>query len=82
MPNRYICSVFEEMRAALKTLNFSYLPGLIEEAQVMANRMEASLYDKHDLRRLDAKIKAAKDELAELEKKLPAAKKASEEIGG
>ena len=49
MPNRTICEVLDEMKAACKTLNFSYLPGLIEEIQSMANRMEAALGDQHDL---------------------------------
>ena len=58
--NRVMCEVFEEMRAAYKVRNFSYLPGLIEEAQVMGNRMEASLDDKRQ------KISDLKDEIAEL----------------
>ena len=47
--NRYICTVLEEMRACFKTLNFAPIPGLIEEAQVMADRMESSIEDKNDL---------------------------------
>lgn len=50
MVNRTLCGVLEEMRKAYETRNFSYLPGLIEEAQRMGNRMEAALSDKHDLR--------------------------------
>lgn len=49
MPNRTLCSVLHEMRECCKTSNYSYLPGLIEEAQSMGNRMEAALYDKGDL---------------------------------
>lgn len=47
-PNRYICTVLEEMRTCAKTMNFSYLPGLIEEAQTLANRMESKLEDVSD----------------------------------
>ena len=43
-PNRMICEVFREMRTCLKTNNFSYLKGLIEEAQSYANRMESALH--------------------------------------
>lgn len=40
---RYMCDILEEMRSTTKTLNFGGLLGMIEEAQVTANRMEASL---------------------------------------
>lgn len=46
MPHRYLCEVLDEMRLANKTRNFSYIEGLIEEVQLMGNRMEAGLYDK------------------------------------
>jgi len=48
-PNRTLCDVLEEMRNAVKTMNFSYLPGLIEEAQSLGNRMEAALGDARDI---------------------------------
>jgi hypothetical protein len=66
MPNRYLCDVFEEMRKCNETRNFSYMPGLIEEAQVLANRMEASLHDKAALRHLRTNIRELKDERLEL----------------
>ena len=50
-PNRTICDVLEAMRDCYKTRNFAYLHSLIEEAQNMANRMEASLSDKGDCER-------------------------------
>lgn len=37
---RYLCDILKDMRKAYKTRNFSYLPGLIEEMQYRANRME------------------------------------------
>jgi hypothetical protein len=43
--NRTLCSVLEEMRSCYKTRNFAPLKGLIEEAQIYGNRMEAKLFD-------------------------------------
>lgn len=74
-PNRTLCQVLDEMRDCLKTNNFSYLLGLIEEVQSLGNRMEASLTDKNDLyydRRELSKLRA------EI-KKLKKIKEASEE---
>ena len=55
--NRYLCDVLNEMRECTKTLNFSYLLGLIEEVQTLASRMEAKLYDIKDFERLHEEIK-------------------------
>ena len=38
-PNRTLCDVLKEMRACVKTRNFSHIHGLIEEAQFMSIRM-------------------------------------------
>ena len=68
MSNRYICTVLEEMRSCVKTRNFSYLSGLIEEAQSLANRMESHLYEIKDFDRLHndiRKLKAQKKKLEE-----------------
>ncbi|KKK47500.1 hypothetical protein LCGC14_3154540, partial [marine sediment metagenome] len=51
-PNRSICEVLDGMRDCYKTRNFAYLLGLIEEAQYMANRMESTLSDKKDIKRM------------------------------
>ena len=40
---RTLCAVFSDMRDAHKKRNYSYLGGLIEEAQYRANRMENRL---------------------------------------
>lgn len=76
MPNRTICSVLEEMRKSFKTYNFAGIPGLIEEAQTMANRMEAGLWDQNDyehLRKITKKLekrrKKLEDEVDKLEQK-------------
>ena len=73
MPNRLLCAVLDEMRECVKTLNFSYLPGLIEESQSLGNRMEAHLYDIKDFNRLHKDIKA-------LEKKKKKLKEEVEEV--
>jgi len=67
--SRTLCSVLEEMRECYKTRNFSYLNGLIEEAQSMGNRMEAGLEDKKDLEKLREDISKLKMEINKLEQK-------------
>ena len=67
VPNRTLCDVLEEMRKCFKTRNFSYLPGLIEEAQTMGNRMERALWDQHDVERLRNERKKLEKEIKELE---------------
>lgn len=66
MPSRYICDVLEEMRKCYKTRNFAYLEGLIEEAQTMANRMEAALGEKKDHESWHKKAKEEKEEYKRL----------------
>lgn len=58
-PNRYVCSALEEMRALTATLSeysierhIPIMYSLIEEVQVMVNRMEAGIQDKDDLEQL------------------------------
>ena len=43
--SRYVCSVLDEMRTAIKVGRIDMLAGLIEEAQTLVNRMEAKLED-------------------------------------
>ena len=66
MPNRTICDVLREMRTCHKTRNYSYLLGLIEEAQTMANRMEEALYDQSDLKYDRKEYKELKKEIEKL----------------
>ena len=73
--NRYMCYVLTEMRTCTETSNYAYLPSLIEEVQVMANRMEASLYDKNDYTSIKKMIAEKKVELKKLEKKIEKKKK-------
>ncbi|MCK4795043.1 MAG: hypothetical protein KAV87_65545, partial [Desulfobacteraceae bacterium] len=66
--SRTLCEVLSAMRDADKTKNYSYLPGLIEEAQNMANRMEAKLSQTNDIERIDQKWHDAKEKNKELRK--------------
>jgi len=69
MPNRMICDVLREMRECTKTQNYSYLNGLIEEAQTMASRMEAALWDQKEYKRMVTRKKKLKKKIKELQKK-------------
>ena len=70
MPNRLLCDVLSEMRECIKTLNFSYLLGLIEEVQTLASRMESKLYDIKDFDRLHEEIRDLKKKKKKLEKEV------------
>lgn len=73
-PNRTLCDVLSDMRKCVETLHFGPLPSLIEEAQIMGNRMEAGLYDKGDLEEMHKHKKELKKEIKELEETLNASK--------
>ena len=68
--NRFLCDVLSEMRKCVKTSNFSYLLGLIEEVQTLASRMEAKLYDIKDFERLHEEIKDLQKKKKKLEEKV------------
>ena len=70
MTSRYLCDVLQDMRECIKTLNFSYLRGLIEEAQTLGGRMEARLYEMKDFDRLHEEIRALKKKKKKLEKEV------------
>jgi hypothetical protein len=70
MANRYLCSVLDEMRECTKTLNFSYLLGLIEEAQTLGSRMETKLFEIKDFERLHEDIAKLKKQKKKLEEKI------------
>ena len=70
MANRYLCTVLDEMRECVKTLNFSYLSSLIEEAQSLGNRMESHLFEIKDFERLHKEIKDLKKKKKNLRKKV------------
>jgi len=73
--NRTLCDVLEDMRKCDLTKNYSPMLGLIEEAQIMGNKMEAGLNDKRDVKRYRNELK----KLQKQYKKLSAKKEALEE---
>ena len=72
MPNRTVCDVLQAMRECSKTKNYSYLDSLIEEAQNLANRMEAALWDQKDFERAKKRYKKLKEKIKKLEDKVEA----------
>lgn len=65
-PNRTLCAVLDDMRSCLKSLNFGAMLGLIEELQLLGNRMEAGLEDQRDVRDMleyKSKLKSEIDKL-------------------
>lgn len=66
---RYLCDVLDEMRKCYKTRNFSHLCGLIEEAQTLANRMEATRRERKDYHRWHDMAKKEKKAFNELREK-------------
>jgi hypothetical protein len=77
-PNRTLCNVLEEMRSCYETRNFSYIKGLIEEAQYMGNSMEAALWDQKDFKRASIEYKKIKVKIKKAEKKLKKLEKNNE----
>jgi hypothetical protein len=80
--SRSLCDVLQDMRTCKKTLNFSMLSSLIEEAQVMGNRMESALGDKKQLQGMHEKIQAAREELRVLKGELKEAGRVEEDKKG
>ena len=69
--NRTICGVLEDMRALDKTKNYGPLLSLIEELQMMGNKMEAAIGDKNDVKRMVKDRDKLKKQIRELKDKLP-----------
>ena len=68
--HRTICSVLEEMRSCNETKNYSYLLGLIEEAQSMGNKMESKIDLINDFEELKDKYKELEEQKNELKKEI------------
>ena len=75
--NRYLCSVLDDMRKCDETKNYAPLKSLIEEAQILGNRMEAGLADVKDIKNLleerselKKEVKELREEAGKLKKKL------------
>jgi predicted RNase H-like nuclease (RuvC/YqgF family) len=69
MPNRFYCTVIDEMRACYKTRNFSIIMGLLEELQSIGNRMEAKCGDISEYNSYLDQVKELKREIKELKRK-------------
>ncbi len=65
---RYMCDILADMRDCHKAHNYSYLSGLIEEAQYRANRMEDRLSRVKDIARYEERRDKLKKEIEELRK--------------
>ena len=63
---RLMCDVLSDMRQANKSRNYSYLKGLIEEAQYRANRMEDRIYSRNEVERLEKERIKLKSEIKKL----------------
>lgn len=80
VPTRYICDVFAEMRKCDETKNYSYLMALIEEAQCMANHMEAALTARSDYRHWDRERKKVETEVRTLRKEVAKLRKKKQKL--
>ena len=94
--NRYMCDVFEEIRKIIKLFSENIeisdtaiskvaiptLSTLIEEAQVMGNRMEGALGDLRDLESLHDDITKKKKIYVQLEKEIKKLELKKEELNG
>ncbi len=75
---RVFCDLLEEMRVCFKTYNFGPIAGLIEEIQIIGNRMEAGLDASKSLVQITDEIALKKKELAKVQKDLEDAKETTE----
>ena len=66
MANRMICDVLDELRKCNSTRNYSYMIALVEEAQTLANRMEAALWNQKDVEHTRKEHKRLKEEIKQL----------------
>lgn len=82
---RFLCDILQNMRQAYETRNFSYLPGLIEEVQYRAERMENAIEKVGgwgSVRDLELKRIELKSNIRELQQELHDLKKKKEENNG
>jgi len=79
---RYACSVLEEMRDCYKTYNFSPILSLIEEMQIMANRMESALGEKKSYFYWHDQHKEEEEKLTALKKVIGQQRKEIAELEG
>lgn len=77
---RMICTVLEELRTCLRTMNFNPMKALIEEAQILANRMEAALDVKNSIEELYKEIHDLKQVRKKLHEECTETRKRLDEI--
>jgi len=65
-----MCTVLDEVRKCDETKNYSYLLGLVEELQVMGNRMEAKLETINDFEELKKRHKELEERKEKLKKEI------------
>jgi ElaB/YqjD/DUF883 family membrane-anchored ribosome-binding protein len=58
------------MRNCNKTRNYAPIESLIEEVQILANRMESALSDKRDIKSMNEEWRELKNKLKELRKEV------------
>lgn len=66
--NRHLCDALDDMRKCTESLNFSAIKGLIEEVQIMGNRMEAALSNQKDLNNISKDLSEARKAYRKLQK--------------
>lgn len=77
-PARTICGVLSDMRNAYKTYNFSSILSLIEECQMLANRMEANMDTEMTYEDRRKKLREVREELDILKNELKLTKQIKE----
>jgi len=60
---RTLCDVLEEMRKCDKTKNYAAINSLIEEVQILGNRMESGLEQKRNFQEAEEHRKKLKKEI-------------------
>lgn len=78
MPSRYVCSVLDEVRTALKVGRIDMVLGLVEEVQTLVNRMEAKLADYSDMGYDLKRARGLRKRIAEIERSI---EKAESKVG-
>lgn len=69
-PARTICGVLEDMRKCYQTYNFQAIGSLIEECQMLANRMEAVIETEQTYESRREKLRGVNDEIKETKETL------------
>jgi hypothetical protein len=67
VPHRFVCTVLEEMRTAVRVGRVDLVIGLIEEAQTLVNRMEAKLGEYNDMAYDLRKARSLRNDLKEIQ---------------